>query len=253
MKKNLFKILLGTIALVMVFAMAGCACIPMAAGIAAGYSAAGKQAASNQTATEDVTASSGLAVPESTATPAPEEQEATEEPAAASTEAPVYESSIVHDGTDFADMPYVAPDTDAIATAMDDLLNRIESEGGDPDAYMDDYDAVYAMYQNAETMYCIAYVLYSRDVNDEYYTGEYTRLESALNSLDVKLTDISMALLGLDEAAMTEEWGEDYVEEVQANSELTSEAVLPLLDRDTELCAEYDELTANFVYKDANG
>ncbi|MEG2215545.1 MAG: hypothetical protein RRZ24_00020 [Clostridia bacterium] len=153
------------------------------------------------------------------------------------------------DNIRFSEMTYTRPDIGAITEKIDTIMADIQAEK--PVAgLMKAYEELQAMYNDAESQMSLAYLLYAFDVTNDTYQQEYTMLQSELTTLDLSMTDVSIALFeSSDEAEQTArtEFGEDYVDTVYADETLNDEKIQDLLDAENELITEYDRMTASFT------
>lgn len=157
-----------------------------------------------------------------------------------------------HDGVRFSDMTYTRPDTDAILSAIDELEEEIAS-GAEPAALLAMYRAVCERFNDAESAMSLAYLLYAFDVTESYYEQEYAFLQSALNAVDLRMTDVSVQLFESSaeaEQLVRSEFGNDYVETVYSEEALNSEAIQQLQDREVALINAYNLAANDFTFSD---
>ncbi|MDO4571918.1 MAG: hypothetical protein Q4C13_01010 [Clostridia bacterium] len=193
----------------------------------------------------------GLTARRSASLPAP----ASASPAAADdavpTAAPAPSAPPAHEDVAFQDIEYAAPDMDALSGAIESLAAALEDGGEDEAALLERYIAVLDLYNAADSANQLAYLLYAMDVTDARYREEYARIDAALIELDVRMTEVSTALLERSEeteALVRERLGDGFVDAVYAGESLSGEEVSELLVADNELQMEYDELLATFSF-----
>jgi len=147
----------------------------------------------------------------------------------------------------FSEMAYSRPDTEL----LERMILSLEADIGmdDLNSLLDRYEEIRSLYNEADSMLSLCYVFYALDVTDAYYREEYAWLLSELQSLDLIMTDVSLALLERSES-VREQWGEDYASAVEAGADLNSEAVQELFGREQSRAMEYDELCSTFVLHD---
>ena len=68
----------------------------------------------------------------------------------------------------FSSLSYSRPDTDAIRSSIEALKKEISSSA-DVQKVLADYADILADYEHLDTMASLAYILYSKDVTEEYY------------------------------------------------------------------------------------
>lgn len=147
----------------------------------------------------------------------------------------------------FSTLSYERPDTDAIRSSMDALTQKIQS-GENAQTVLADYADILASYDHVDTMASLAYILYSKDVTEEYYDDEYTYLVAELNDLDLDLTDLSILMYETDGIgdALLDAYGPEFKEAVYKGQQRNSPEVQDELNRFTELSSEYDTMLSTF-------
>ena len=147
----------------------------------------------------------------------------------------------------FSSLSYERPDTDAIRNDIGALTEKIQSGAG-ADEVLEDYAAIMASYDHLDTMASLAYILYSKDVTEEYYDDEYTYLTAEANELDLLLTDLSILMYetdGIGEAFL-DAYGPDFKASVYKGLQRNSPEVQEELNLFTEMSSEYDTALSTF-------
>lgn len=146
---------------------------------------------------------------------------------------------------------YEAPDLEALEKALDDLYTDIAARRGGVVALLDRYREVLSMYNEADAALQLAYLMYARDVTNEDYWNEYADLEAALLELDLRMTEVSVALFDMSDETnrqAREMLGDGYVNAVYEEESLNSEEVIDLLIADNDLQFTYDQLLTTFTF-----
>lgn len=228
------------LALVLAGCSAGCACSSILfANVAEGV----RKAVSGETEAPAVQPPAGPDTPGVPDAPSkPSAPEPSEEP-----DAPV-KTPVEHPNIPFSEMVYEAPDTEALSSLLEDLLQ--DAEAGKPTKeLLDRYDEALSQFNEASSQLSLCYVYYAHDVSDAEYRDEYTRLQAELNRIDLAMTDVALALLDRGDEAL-ERWGEDFADAVVAGDRLNDESIQPLLEEEQKLVQTYDDLLSSFVLKE---
>ena len=147
----------------------------------------------------------------------------------------------------FSSLSYSRPDTDAIRSSIEALTKEIKP-GADAQKVLADYAEILAAYNHLDTMASLAYILYSKDVTEEYYDNEYTYLVAEADDLDLLLTDLTIQMYeteGIGDALL-DAYGPTFEVNAYKAKERSSEEVLENLNRFTELSSEYDTMLSTF-------
>lgn len=156
---------------------------------------------------------------------------------------------ISHDREDipFSSLSYSRPDTDAIRDSITSLTDEIKA-GADAENVLADYADILSAYDHLDTMASLAYILYSKDVTEEYYDDEYTYLVAESNDIDLLLTDLTILMYETDEIgdALLEDYGPTFKTNAYKSKQRNSEEILDDLNRFTELSSEYDTMLSTF-------
>ena len=152
-----------------------------------------------------------------------------------------------HGLIDFADIEYYHPDIDALMAEVEKL--QTVADTGDKDAFIEQCNLVDEMYEEASTQYTLASLMNSLDIFDEYYENEYTTLYDELLDVDFRYNDIMVPLIENGwRDALTEEFGEQYVEDILLDDMLYDESAKDLFSRENELELEYDRICAETTF-----
>ena len=147
----------------------------------------------------------------------------------------------------FSSLSYSRPDTDAIRSSIESLKKEISS-GADVQKVLADYADILADYEHLDTMASLAYILYSKDVTEEYYDNEYTYLVAEADDLDLLLTDLTIQMYeteGIGDALL-DAYGPTFEVNAYKSKERNSEEILDNLNRFTEISSEYDTMLSTF-------
>ncbi|MBR5789540.1 MAG: hypothetical protein IKX99_05495 [Lachnospiraceae bacterium] len=152
-----------------------------------------------------------------------------------------------------SEMKYVAPDEEAILASFDAFLNKIP-EYTDILSLMKDYNEMVAIpYDNFKTMYCLAYLRYSYDMKDAFYSKEYKSLAEESFNINDKL---NILIAALAESPFRDELEEKYFDgsfKYYEGYTGASEKYLALLNQEQKLTNEYFALTTEHGYSDYDG
>ncbi len=191
-----------------------------------------------------------------TATPdsTPIEEPPTETPSAepTPTETPTEEPKKVffpettHGKVKFSDMVFAYPDVDALKKDIETLTADIKA-GADSKESLARYDELCTRYDEMSSMYSLAYVRYSLDISDEQMKKNQEDLLNDLNDLEWRLTDVGMLLI--EKPELSDKFTEEYKENLEASDSLNDESIQSLVERETKLVSDYDELNTTFKMK----
>lgn len=145
-------------------------------------------------------------------------------------------------GTDWADMDYEHYDPTLFYAGLDELYTLADS--GDTEAVLAQYDKLYTELSYIDTLSNIAYIRFSTDVTDEYWSDESLYCDELLAETGDALSQACRQLL---EGPMAEDFsshiGPDAAA-VLAEYEATTEQEAELTLRESELMNEYYEIMA---------
>lgn len=147
----------------------------------------------------------------------------------------------------FSSLSYERPDTDAIRRSIESLTEEIK-KGTDAQKALTEYADILAAYEHLDTMSSLAYILYSKDVTDEYYDNEYTDLVAEANDLDLLLTDLTVQMYETETVgeALLDAYGPAFKENAYKAKQRNSEEILDNLNHFTELSSKYDTMLSTF-------
>ena len=146
---------------------------------------------------------------------------------------------------------YEAPDLETLEKALDDLHTDILVRRGGVVALLERYLEVLSLYNEADSACQLAYLMYARDVTSDQYWNEYADVEAALLKLDLRMSEVSVALFDMSDEAnkqAREALGDGYVDAVYREESLNSEEVIDLLIADSDLQFTYDQLLTSFTF-----
>ena len=147
----------------------------------------------------------------------------------------------------FSSLSYSRPDTDAIRSSIDSLTKEINA-GADAEKVLEDYAEILSAYDHLDTMASLAYILYSKDVTEEYYDNEYTYLVAEANDIDLLLTDLTILMYeteGIGDA-LRDAYGPTFEANAYKANQRNSEEILDDLNHFTEISSEYDTMLSTF-------
>ena len=157
---------------------------------------------------------------------------------------------IHHNDIRFADMVYERPDIENLEARLNTLYEKVLSgDSNNPDQLFQEYQEVMELYDHADSMLSLAYVLYAFNVHEPFYNDEYQYLEEKLLLLDLTLTDLSIALFEMDEKTeqiARETYGESFIQTVYDGEHLNSEEIQEDLGIEEKLIHEYDKLASSY-------
>lgn len=146
----------------------------------------------------------------------------------------------------FDEMEYVRPTAVALESAVTAVDNALAGDGT-----MDDIvpllDECYNAYFTATTMSAIAEVRYLHDMTDEYYADEYAWCSSIAAELQQLFEQLYTLCANSSLASQLEEeyFWEGFTEEYGGDSTgVYTDAVVHLLQRESELISQYYDLSA---------
>lgn len=147
--------------------------------------------------------------------------------------------------TAFEDMEYVRPDISAFRTALDETMQKVETET-DVDKLMESIYEMYWIYYDFATHYNLAQIHYFQDMTDIYWEKEYSwcmekssEVSAGMDRLLHALADCSLR----EELEADEFFGKDFFDLYEGDS-LWDETFTALMDQETALIDEYYSLSA---------
>ena len=146
-------------------------------------------------------------------------------------------SEDIPEGDSVAGFTYYHYDT----AAFDEMCAKLAdaSEANDSDTVLSTYDELYSEFEELETLYSAAYILYSMDMDDEYYTEEQNYAYNTLVKCEDKLSTICHDIaLSPNAEAFREHVGD------QAFSEF--EEYKPYTDREKEIIEAEQKLVDDY-------
>lgn len=152
-----------------------------------------------------------------------------------------------------SEMEYVRPDIDGMIASYDTYLNKIPEYSDIASLMKDYYEMVAIHHRNFNTMRRLAYLRYSYNMKDEYYTSEFEYLTEQSPFLQDK---IKLIMAALAESPFSKELGEKYFSddfEYYKDYSGASAKYLELLNQEQKLTGEYYTLTAGNNHSDYNG
>ncbi len=158
---------------------------------------------------------------------------------------------IQHKNIRFSDMTYERPDIDFLESRLEQLYNKILSGTAEDEmALFDEYQEIIRLYDHADSMLSLAYLLYAFNVHEPYYNDEYQYLEEKLLLLDLTLTDLSIALFDKNDDVKKlaeEHYGSSFIHTVYEGDHLNSEEIQEDLSNEEKLIHEYDKLASSYT------
>ena len=147
----------------------------------------------------------------------------------------------------FSSLSYSRPDTDAIRSSIDTLTSEIKA-GADAENVLTAYADILSAYEHLDTMESLAYILYSKDVTEEYYDDEYTYLVAEANDIDLLLTDLTIQMYETETIgdALRDAYGPTFEKNAYKAKQRNSEDIQDDLNHFTELSSEYDTMLSTF-------
>lgn len=262
--KSLFRVVALTLVLLFSLQSSGClveALLGTAAAVVAasanreGSSYAAKEAqkptAKPETAKPDAT-EAAQSVPAAETPAVPEKPSATEKPSETAQkpeQSVAFKEPPARTDITFEDIEYIEPDLDQLESDLAALLADIQaSDGSDIEALLDRFDALMAVYNDADSVSSYAYIRYSQNVNDEQWQKRSDDISLRLTELDLAMTDCAMALMELGPQAK-ERWGEDFCNTVIIGDKLNDESVQELFKKEEDLINRYEVLIASYKVK----
>ena len=152
-----------------------------------------------------------------------------------------------------SEMEYVRPDIDGLLASYDTYLSKIPEYSDIASLIKDFHETVSIHYRNFNTMYRLAYLRYSYNMKDEYYTSEYEYLAEQAPFVHDKF---ALIMAALTESPFSKELEEKYFSndfEYYKGYSGASAKYLELLNQEQKLTNEYYTLTAGNDCSDYNG
>ena len=149
-----------------------------------------------------------------------------------------------HPNAHFSEMEYVRPDTEALIKSLDTLVEMINNG----DSFTDQrslYNKINIDYTNFLTMLNMAYIGYSADTSDEFYSEELSLLEKASVTVGNKLNLLHDTIAASSFKTNYERsyYGVGYFTDWE--NRLFSDEVTALMERENELIDEYREIMSD--------
>ncbi len=151
-----------------------------------------------------------------------------------------------HGWTHFADMVSIYPDPDTVMDALDRALVDMD-EYNDPKTLICVYEDQVEAYGKLVGATSLAYVRYCQNVTDAEKAEEYSRLNSSLYAIQIRLARLEKALM--DRWGYHRERGEEYAEALDRISDQDDAVLRSLRGREDELCRRYERLESEFQIK----
>ena len=149
----------------------------------------------------------------------------------------------------FDEIEYVRPSTETLRSLVDELETLI-SENAGFDTVTEKLDEIYEAYYHFETMYVLADIRNCLDLTDSFYAEEYSVCMDLGATVDDILDEMYYACGESKYAGKLEEeyFWEGFAEEYSDSSESKfTDRYVQLLQEESELTAEYRELTAEMT------
>ncbi|MDD3400096.1 MAG: M3 family metallopeptidase [Eubacteriales bacterium] len=238
MEKHRLKITLLALALALVMALSGCQQLVDGA---RNYLDANATSAPTSVATPT---KEPTATPIASATPAPSDVPVVEPSVAPVTYS--YPDDVVHGTVNFNDMEFVYPDVDAFIADIEALQTDIDA-GLDRNECLTRYEALCDRYDQMDSLYSLAYIRYTIDISDEAMKKNQEDLSNDLTDIEWRLVDVGVSLV--DDPTLSNAFSSDYVDSLRLADGLNDESIQSLVERETKLVSDYDELNTNFTIK----
>ncbi len=173
----------------------------------------------------------------------------TEAPTQTPTETPIpfeRDAEPLFDAVSFDEMQYERPDREALCNELADVQALVE-QGGALDEVLDAFDAAYNDYLVFDTMASLAYIHYTLDLEDTFYTEENSWFDeqSPLVSQALEKCYIAMSQSPLRDDLEDELFGEGFFEFYDENQVYSNDRVVELMQQDAALQTEYMSLQSN--------
>lgn len=180
---------------------------------------------------------------ESTEAPTEEPTEPTEAPFVPTVER---DAEPVFDPVSFDEMEYERPDSAKLCSDLAAVQTLVE-DGKDFDTVLDAFYDAYDEYRVFDTMTTLAYIHYTLDLEDEFYTEENTwgDEQSPLVAQALEKCYIAMSQSPLRGALEEECFGEGFFEFYDENQVYSNDRVVELMQQDAALQTEYMALQSN--------
>ena len=152
----------------------------------------------------------------------------------------------VFDAVSFSEMTYERPDSAALCSDIAAVQTMVEG-GSTLNEVLDAFNAVYDDYRVFDTMASLAYIHYTLDLEDEFYTAEnaWCDEQSPLVSQALEKCYIAMAQSPLRDELEAECFGEGFFEFYDENQVYSNDRVVELMQQDAALQTEYMALQSN--------
>ena len=99
-----------------------------------------------------------------------------------------------HATTDFADMKYARPDTTEFDKLLDDTA-KLTGDAANADEVLKNYAALLSQYETMDTMYNLAYIKFSQDQTNAFYTEENEACYAILLAASSRLIELGQTIL----------------------------------------------------------
>lgn len=176
----------------------------------------------------------------------------TEVPTEAPTEAPLpaveREAEPILDPVSFAEMEYERPDREQLCSDVAAVQTMVE-QGGDLDTVLDAFHAAYDGYRIFSTMAALAYIRYTLDLEDEFFTEENSWYDeqSPLVEQAFEKCYIAMSQSPLRDDLEEELFGEGFFEFYDENQVYSNDRAVELMQQEAALQTEYMSLQSNMT------
>ena len=150
------------------------------------------------------------------------------------------------DPVPFSEMTYERPDSAKLCSDIAAVQTMVEN-GDTLDNVLDAFNAAYDDYRIFDTMATLAYIHYTLDLEDEFYTEEnaWSDEQSPLVSQALEKCYIAMAQSPLRDELEAECFGEGFFEFYDENQVYSNDRVVELMQQDAALQTEYMALQSN--------
>ncbi len=144
----------------------------------------------------------------------------------------------------FRDIEYKRPDTEELKRYIADFTKKFRQAKSYEEAR-----GLYIAYDRENghffTAYHVAYIRYTADTADEFYSGEIEYLDERLPQIELLGKEASAALLESPyAAAFAAEFGEDLIKSAEAQIRLSDESVVDEKVEESKACREYSRTVA---------
>ena len=171
--------------------------------------------------------------------------EAPTEPPAPAFERP---AEPIFDATSFGEMDYTRPDREQLCADIAAVQTSVE-EGADLETVLDAFYDVYDDYRVFSTMGTLAYIHYTLDLEDEFFTAENSWYDEQGPLVEQALEKcyIAMSQSPLRGELEEECFGEGFFEFYDENQVYSNDRVVELMQQEAALQTEYMSLQSNMT------